>query len=316
VKPALEVATVGRIAAVTLAEPARHGADGPLAAVAAVFTRSFHVATKSTLLAVGGPSIGNGPLNVVCRRDPANGWRAAGVHEGAAVQSIAGLLSIAGGPTLDHRRAKTWEPPPWPLGWTAATVAESLARLRAAATGQAPTSGLARIVLAPHACCDPPLDHDPLQAALAARAVPALARLRSLLGGIDDPWNDRLAGAIAGEARSAIEPLVGLGPGLTPSGDDVIAGLVLGLHATRGPALAELLSGASLAVGDRTSAAGRAVLSAAAEGLPSEHVHRAIAAVLGQSPVDWQALLSDLDGMGHTSGWDTLAGASLALEAA
>jgi hypothetical protein len=49
--------------------------------------------------------------------------------------------------------------------------------------------------------------------------------------GLDNCLNpDRFAGMTANQLIGSLEPLIGLGPGLTPAGDDFIAGLAAALH--------------------------------------------------------------------------------------
>jgi hypothetical protein len=103
------------------------------------------------------------------------------------------------------------------------------------------------------------------------------------------------------------EALIGLGPGLTPSGDDYLGGMMVALHALgrdgQGRALWRWLQPRLAA---RTSAISAAHLAAAAEGEAHEALHQVLQNV---SP------LSALDAVGHCSGWDALAGAAAVLRA-
>ena len=115
---------------------------------------------------------------------------------------------------------------------------------------------------------------------------------------------------------SATHGLIGLGPGLTPSGDDLVAGLAIALSATgeadAAAALAVFVRGAPA---DATSALSRAFLDAAIAGLPTAALHAAIAALINGDEAALAAAVDRLDGVGHTSGWDMLAGAVLGLRA-
>ena len=103
------------------------------------------------------------------------------------------------------------------------------------------------------------------------------------------------------------EALIGLGPGLTPSGDDYLGGMMVALHALgrdgQGRALWRWLQPRLAA---RTSAISAAHLAAAAEGEAHEVLHQVLQNV---SPP------SALDAVGHCSGWDALAGAAAVLRA-
>jgi hypothetical protein len=91
--------------------------------------------------------------------------------------------------------------------------------------------------------------------------------------------------------------LFGLGPGLTPSGDDLVGGFLLARPD------AALGAWAVAAARARTSPISAAHLAAAAAGEASAVFHDALAG----------GPLGPLLALGHSSGWDMLAGAMLAL---
>ena len=130
--------------------------------------------------------------------------------------------------------------------------------------------------------------------ALATHAQPALEAL--------DEWL-RHGLAMPGDAAA----LVGLGPGLTPSGDDYLGGMMIALHALARDAQAGALwRWLQPRLGAATSAISAAHLTAAAEGEGHEALHRVLQ---GTAPP------SALDAVGHCSGWDALAGAAAVLRA-
>ena len=83
-----------------------------------------------------------------------------------------------------------------------------------------------------------------------------------------------------GDAPPPVD-LLGLGPGLTPSGDDVLCGMLVALRAVGQAGMApELYAALAAAAPTATSPISAAFLRAAAEGLGCEALHAAIAAVL------------------------------------
>jgi hypothetical protein len=101
--------------------------------------------------------------------------------------------------------------------------------------------------------------------------------------------------------------LIGLGPGLTPSGDDYLGGMLVALRALARHAQADALwrwLQPRLVAG--TSAISAAHLEAAAAGEAHEIVHEVLL-----DPRQAQKL----DRIGHCSGWDALAGAAAVLRA-
>jgi hypothetical protein len=130
--------------------------------------------------------------------------------------------------------------------------------------------------------------------ALATHAQPAL-----------DALDDWLRHGLALPDPAAA--LIGLGPGLTPSGDDYFGGMLVALRALARHAQADALwrwLQPQLVAG--TSAISAAHLEAAAAGEAHEIVHEVLL-----DPRRAQKL----DGIGHCSGWDALAGAAAVLRA-
>jgi hypothetical protein len=109
--------------------------------------------------------------------------------------------------------------------------------------------------------------------------------------------------------------LVGRGPGLTPEGDDVLAGAAIGLHALAAasglaPARVRPLA-RSLCPADvrrRTGALSATLLELAVDGAAPEPVHR----LLGAG--DRKAALADLRRLGASTGGAIAAGIALAAE--
>jgi hypothetical protein len=108
-----------------------------------------------------------------------------------------------------------------------------------------------------------------------------------------------------------VSGLVGLGPGLTPSGDDFLIGALAALdaiHQTKThAALGEAVAAAAPA---RTSPLSASFLRAAAAGHVGENLHALVAAVVCGH---LDAAAAAAGRIGHTSGWDMLVGVVLAL---
>jgi hypothetical protein len=159
------------------------------------------------------------------------------------------------------------------------------------AAERAPVDGLARVVLG---------TAGDRSSALERIALARVQRVRTWLTG-DTP---------------APVDLLGLGPGLTPSGDDVLCGMLVALHAVGQAGMAAELYGAlAEAAPTATSPISAAFLRAAAEGLGCEALHATIAAVLEGRAEAVSDRAEALGRIGHTSGWDGMAGAVLVLQA-
>src|SRR2546429_640144 len=199
----------------------------------------------------------------------------------------------AGGIEIELAGAIVWDAalPPWP-GEHISRLRDNLVTLRGVLEVEAPEGGLARAATGHVATT-----------ALETRAAPAL---RDLARGLQHP--DAL---LVGHAAST---LAGLGPGLTPSGDDVLVGclLTLALYADTADRMRHaIVSG----VRNRTTRISMAYLEAAARGEASEAWHRLVDAVAENDPDRIAAAARGVMAFGETSGSDMLAGFVLAAEA-
>jgi hypothetical protein len=147
----------------------------------------------------------------------------------------------------------------------------------------------------------------------ARRVAAAIPREKGLLAPADgDPFKAAAQAPLAalahwqgGKVPTILENLLGLGPGLTPAGDDALGGAALALRAVGrsedADALREFL-GARMAAA--TSAISAAHLSAACDGAGAHALHAILADIVqGRTPN-----LGPLDAIGHSSGYDALAG--------
>jgi hypothetical protein len=160
--------------------------------------------------------------------------------------------------------------------------------------------------------------------------VHRLAAERSVAGGLAAISSARpartaltaLAAAVtAADARAASHaacPLIGLGPGLTPSGDDALAGVEAALHALGHPVagfLAGTLADRFGALDERTTAVSATLLRHAARGDFSERVQRLLMALLAPHDGDLPTAIDRAVAWGATSGLDVLLGVLLGLDA-
>jgi hypothetical protein len=106
--------------------------------------------------------------------------------------------------------------------------------------------------------------------------------------------------ALAADPGAVVDDLLGRGGGLTPAGDDLLAGCLAALRARRAPAAEVLGRAVRRQAKGRTSRLSAALLAAADQG----GVVPEAAAVLRDEPGATDRLLD----LGHTSGWYLAAG--------
>lgn len=228
------------------------------------------------LVCVGNLSIGYGPLNALVAQ--------------FTVPTVGTVLS------LDIADATPWQPAN-PVGpWTR----QCNQRIHAAAHSLAPIDGLGGLLQGSNS-------------PLIAQAEPALNALQQWL---KSPHQTDFE-------LSAVKALLGLGPGLTPSGDDYLCGAMIAMHSFGFGKLAtqlwEYLLPDSSSLTNRISLAH---LAAAAEGEGHEALHACLNVLVQDKPSqgserqsDLATALSQLAQVGHSSGFDALAGAVAALNA-
>ncbi len=114
----------------------------------------------------------------------------------------------------------------------------------------------------------------------------------------------------------AVDALLGLGSGLTPLGDDVLAGWLVARRAAGLPhdTVATAVAAALPAASTRTTTLSATLLHRAAAGESVPQLRRLlVAAASGRAPARVRSLLHDLLSVGHTSGAGLATGAALAV---
>ncbi|MBI1725627.1 MAG: DUF2877 domain-containing protein [Candidatus Tectomicrobia bacterium] len=323
---------------------APHGAGKVLA----VFRRSIYLEREDGALAcLGPPALGAGPLNALCGLPEGFDWEERGLAPGAPFMCGEEAVRVAGGVSFSLRDARAWRARLLPPDWGPADLAGGLAALartaRPPAEGLRPPKGLwppkegmgrliAELIL-------PPVrrrGEAPGSADLPSPAGVGFAEAGGYAGGSCLAPTDRQqgerslflhaarAGALAlGEwLREALrgEPsppreeagrLLGLGPGLTPSGDDFVGGAMVALRALgEGRAADRLAAWALPLAAERTGKISLAHLACAAAGKGASALHDALAALCAPGAPGLAEALAAVHAIGHTSGWDALAGAA------
>lgn len=262
--------------------------------VVAVFENSFYAVFGGQWICVGLPHLGSGPLHVLCERRPLR-WPAIG--GGVAVTGSA--LRIDSRPFATLGDAFIWRPEP-PASWTHAGL-----RLGLGAVDESFHVGAAEEGLAAVGCAQRPVKPSPLVAA-AAPGISALDRVIT----------DALSGRAPSPADSAeLVTLIGLGPGLTPSGDDMLGGALITFAALDLPNARDLLWSACRDHLDRTNDISGVHLRTAALGYGAAAMHAAIRATIKGDVNCMEQALAAVSAIGHTSGKDGFAGALIAMRA-
>jgi hypothetical protein len=211
-----------------------------------------------------------------------------------------GRLKIGPGFAVDWAAAALWRPPPIRRDQVVEMV-EIPGRVRALVSSLdfSPAQGFGRFI--PDLLrCGPRFS--------AATDDPLLTHAKPLLLDMADACRSQDWQRIA---RGA-EALIGLGGGLTPSGDDFLGGLLFGIRT-----LCAVYPDCSLFDGARMVAPWRArtnpisftMLDDLANGFAIEPLHHIVSAILSaESHASIHPFILQLTQVGHSTGWDMLAG--------
>jgi hypothetical protein len=178
-------------------------------------------------------------------------------------------------------------------------LVESCAALTQRAAIDAPEEGLARNISGVP-------ETSGRQPPLARVARPRIAIFERWLSGVLDGRHARVRAP-----EEAFQGLIGLGPGLTPSGDDFFVGALALLdaigerdaHAALACAIIDALPGS-------TAPLSACFLRAATAAHVGEALHRAVSSLITG---DVDAAIAAVEDIGHSSGWDMMAGVTTTL---
>ena len=266
--------------------------------VCAVFARTFYVQTENGLICVGAGDMYDGPLTLVTNAPETTNWQASGVRLRQRALLRSRRIAVGMWLVISCEEATEWMPPR-PPAIDAEMISKGIAHLRAKVVDRLPKNGLAEFVMPANL---------QIGSSLAVEAQGPIRRIRSALS------MALFRRRMFQPSPSDVAALSGLGPGLTPSGDDFLGGMMVGLYSVREDGLAQELS---RIINDYNENAANIVsrehLRAAADGMAADGILR-LACVIGSGGEINDEILAAVDRIGHTSGWDVVAGLIIALE--
>lgn len=245
--------------------------------------------SEGSALALVLPEIGDGPLNIVL---DAQVNVMAGFQRGQAACFHHNSLRI-GGVCVPFERASIWEPrPDWDeLRSRNEAMTRTLEMVLSLARHDAPSTSIMAML-------DPAICVGVLQ--LSVREFFAAARRG--MKALEVGWKGEISAL-----RTGVSRLAGLGPGLTPAGDDFLAGVMLCLWLRHPEPLVACRSILQVAV-PRTTLFSAAMLQRAAVGECSADWHRLLYAIASGDREGIGVATRPVLAHGNTSGGDTLAG--------
>jgi hypothetical protein len=267
------------------------------------YERSFYCSDQNGNLICIGRGIGRGPFNLLCS---AGGlWPGDTLLSGKIFKAVENKFIHEGSRvSFDTLGASSWDKSLHDTGNTGEHLEEDLHWLACRAAQNAPKESFAWLI--------PPLvSGEPSPIAVQKDTIMGLLHKRVLEvtdNASQRPFSSVSTAVETGNTRG-LEKLIGLGHGLTPSGDDFLAGVVMGLFKMQENREAELLAcNLYRAAHGKTTAISLAFYRALAECWVAEP-HSRFLRTLGRAEArERERSLNLVSSFGYTSGWDTLAG--------
>ncbi len=282
---------------------------GPLLAgparwrIARVYRHCFYcLGDNDEVICIGDTSIDRGPFTIICSGRAVTA--AAALAGNRDIPSQNGAILLDDGIVIDTTGSKLWLADFNGCAGSWIVPDKALSILVETAADRAPLQSLG--ILVPALCDRAPGDdkESAATAALHQRLLQIINVVRRE-DAFDDP--ERLA--------SLLNPLIGLGYGLTPSGDDFCAGCVLSLVAVGKPEQATVLATRLFETAQhRTTVISLAFYRALAASWLSESQARLLGCFATQQMSDLGDALRSVCRHGATSGWDMLAGFTFGID--
>ena len=265
--------------------------------VTAVFERSIYLEINSSWICLADASLGFGPLVVSVKsiygRDWINSFRV-----GRLLKLSSESIKIDDSTIISTKGVRSWEPPK-ASAWTKNSLLHGLRALEKLVESNVPEKGLGKFIFK---CPDRFTSSD--ESLAAEHSIEILKNWLKKCFEFQIPIIPD---------KEAISSLIGFGPGLTPSGDDFLGGMLIALHICGQKTVKNNLYFQLESLIDRTGPVSIAHLQAANLGECCQSMHQLINLLLEGNEAHLEPGIVAINQIGHTSGWDALAGVAVVL---
>ena len=265
--------------------------------VAAVFERSIYLEVNCSWICLADASLGFGPLVVSVKsiygRDWINSFRV-----GRLLKLSSESIKIDDSTIISTKGVCPWEPPKT-SNWTKTSILLGLRALENLVESNIPDMGLGRFIF-----------EYPDRFPSSDECLAAEHSIEILKNWLKQCFEIKMPVI---PDKEAIASLIGLGPGLTPSGDDFLGGMLIALHICGKKSVKKNLYVQIESLIDSTGPVSSTHLYAAAHGEGSHSLHQLINYLLEGNDAHLESSIAVIDRIGHTSGWDALAGVVVVL---
>ena len=276
--------------------------------VFALFRRSCYLeSVDGQVFCLADYRLGEGPLTMGVGFPENIALCSLGVSDGCHLEMDGVDLRLGRSAVLTIAGASIWSPEPSGANASPEEILRRLDALTSLVRPLIPSEGLAGIVAHAGVLAKGKLPSIDSANPVACVAIPYLSRLSDGLGCSGLKTIDE-----------SVTRLLGLGPGLTPSGDDLLGGMLIALRAmpdtSSQPSMDLFAECVTRHAAVKTTRISSAMLEQSAKGNGSAAQHLLLNCLLG---VDTDSKITSADlnliRIGHTSGWDTLAGILLGI---
>jgi hypothetical protein len=268
-----------------------------IANVEAVFERCVYLRSGDDFVCIGEPDIGNGPIALI-----GNLGSLPALKCGQVALICSEHITIGNSVRFTLTQSELWRAVGWSMCPTPERLIDICAALVSLIAIGGPEEGLARCVTG----------GDETSERLSSLARVARPRITIFEHWMSEILNGTPISAIA--SCEAVQGLIGLGPGLTPSGDDFLVGALALLDALgEGEAHTAMTRALLEALPGLTAPISACLLRAAAAGHVGENLHQVVSLVITG---DVDSAIAAAAEIGHSSGWDMIAGIVTTLRAA
>ena len=290
VSPAAQAITIGTVA--------KRELDSALfGRVTAVFERSLYLEVKGSWICLADANLGFGPLTVSVKSKYGREWINS-FSVGRLVKLSPVSISIDDSTIISTKGVRFWQYQKIST-WTKNSLMQGLSSLENIEESNVPDEGLGRFLFE---CPDRLLTSD--RSLAADHSIGILKNWLKKCFEVQMPITPD---------KEAVTSLLGLGPGLTPSGDDFLGGMLIALYVCGEKSVQKQLYTQVETLLDNTGPVSKAHLKAAALGEGSHSLHQVLNMLLNGNHTKLEPAIDSINQIGHTSGWDALAGVAVVL---
>jgi len=276
--------------------------------VHSVFERTFNILIGRELVGIARSGVSRSPINLIADIPSTESMPSLGVRKGMQVRRVGGRVLVGGALEISLEGAELWRPKTRAercLG--PELIKRNLELAKQVAAEKSGREGLGQLLPHVNEIASGTVPHVSDSNQVIEAALPHLVNLVKSVG----------AGDVRGVEKSA-QKLVGLGPGLSPSADDALAGFMaarwwVSHSLNKSIDRVKKINATIISCSDTTTLLSQQLLRHAAKGETNERVEELLDAILTGGPPKVESGVEEVLKIGETSGIDMIVGVLVGL---